>query len=135
MQMSRLYQSTNKKVRAHQLRRDALALRRAGFADSALQNEEHAELLDPTPREVSNQLQSDNKHSSYARKGSGSERVFNGDRQSDRTVPTGKALRGSKGGAVSAPMERGSVPTKQPGSQRGSVRAEQVTGRNQRRAA
>lgn len=53
MQMSNLYMSTNKRVRAAQLRRDAMVLQRAGFQDSADQNLQLADELCPTPREES----------------------------------------------------------------------------------
>lgn len=47
MQMRRSYQTTNRRIRAAQLRADAHQLARSGFQDSAAQNLELAAELDP----------------------------------------------------------------------------------------
>lgn len=81
--MGNSYQSTNKKLRARQLRRDGAELARAGYQDSANQNFEMAELLDPTPRE---EMQSDNQRGNRGDRSRGRVAVVGGG-SVERTQP------------------------------------------------
>lgn len=47
MQMSRMYETTNKKIRAEQKRKDARECAAAGYMDLAWINDAEANILDP----------------------------------------------------------------------------------------
>jgi len=102
MQLRNSYQSTNKKTRAKQLRRDAMEMKRAGFDDSAQQNLEMAEYLDPTPRE---EMQNDYQ-------GAGRNAAVRGGTRSNRQNTRGEGYQVSRGSGANPRMAASRAPNR-----------------------